>query len=107
MSIDLRTITGKAVDPPAKPSPSRKETRSQAGDSPPASDSVQLTDVAAKLKQAQEALAAGSVIDTDLVARVADALQSGSYKIDAEQIAEKMIEMERQLPGAEGMTLSE
>ncbi len=98
MSIDLRSVTGKAVDPTAKPSASRKQARPQGDNKSPSSDLVELTDVAARLKQAEEAMVTGNVINTDLVARVAGALQSGTYEIDAEHIAEKMIEMERRLP---------
>jgi negative regulator of flagellin synthesis FlgM len=97
MPIDLRPVTSKAIDPvtgkPASPhtsAPQRTDGRTE-------SDSVALTDAAARLKQAQKALANTAVIDIELVTRVANQLAAGTYEIDAEHIAEKIIEMERQL----------
>ncbi len=107
MSIDLRSITGKTVDPTLKPSAAGKEARQHGGERSSVSDSVQITDVATRIKQAAEAMATGVVIDTDLVSRVANALQSGTYEIDAERIAEKIVELEGQLPGLEAVNEAE
>jgi len=107
MSIDLRSVTGKVIDPALKPPGVKKEMRQQGGGDLPVSDSVEITDVASRLKQAAEAMATGAVIDTALVSRVADALQAGAYEINAERIAEKIIELEGQLPGLEAVNGSE
>ncbi len=99
MAIDLRTVTGKAIDPATgKPLPRQKAPARTNSESPPQADAVSLTETVEKLRDASKALASGAVIDTELVARVADALNAGTYAVDAEQIAAKMIEMERQLP---------
>lgn len=98
MPIDLRPVPGKVIDPATgKPAALRPNLPQQADGRTEASDSVALTDAAARLKQAQAALASAAVINTELVARVAGMLQAGTYEIDAEHIAEKIIEMERQL----------
>ncbi|GAB6067186.1 hypothetical protein JCM13664_05040 [Methylothermus subterraneus] len=97
MPIDLRPVTGKAIEPaPGKPQATRPSV-SPRPENQTESDAVALTEAAARLKQAQAALASAAVVDTELVARVAQQLASGTYRIDAERIAEKIIEMERQL----------
>ncbi len=98
MPIDLRSVTGRAIDPATgKPAALRPNSTQQTDDRSAESDSVVLTETAARLKQAQAALASAAVVDTELVARVAAMLQAGTYEIDAERIAEKIIEIERQL----------
>ncbi|HEB78678.1 MAG TPA: flagellar biosynthesis anti-sigma factor FlgM [Methylothermaceae bacterium] len=98
MTIDLRAVTGRAIDSTTGgPSPTRK-TESKKNAQPSTSDSLALTDTVARLMEAEQALSSGSVIDMELVARVAQALQEGSYEIDAERIAEKLLELEHQLP---------
>lgn len=99
MAIDLRSVTGKAIDPVTGKSPSlRKAAPDSSESSVSQSDTVALTETAAKLREAGQTLVANSVIDSELVARVANALQSGDYEIDAERIAEKILELEKKLP---------
>lgn len=98
MPIDLRPVTGRVIDPATgKPAALRPSSPQKADGRTAESDSVALTEAAARLKQAQAALTSAAVVDTELVARVAAMLQAGTYEIDAEHIAEKIIEMERQL----------
>ncbi len=98
MPIDLRPVTGGVIDPATgKPAALRPSSTQKTDGRTAESDSVALTDTAARLKQAQAALASAAVIDAELVARVANQLAAGTYEIDAEHIAEKIIEMERQL----------
>ncbi|WP_022949434.1 flagellar biosynthesis anti-sigma factor FlgM [Methylohalobius crimeensis] len=95
MPIDLRPIIGKAIDPATdKSTVSRKHAPQNTDNRSRELDSVALTDTAARLKQA---MASGAVINTALIERVAGQLEAGTYEIDAEHIAEKMIEMERRL----------
>ncbi len=102
MAIDLRTVTGKAVDPATGKPLSRQKTPAEtSSESPAQADAVSLTDAATKLREASQAFVSEAVIDTALVARVASALNAGTYEIDAEQIAAKIIEMEAQLPAEE------
>ncbi|MCX8048205.1 MAG: flagellar biosynthesis anti-sigma factor FlgM [Methylohalobius sp.] len=99
MPIDLRSVTGKAVVPISDKSQTPRANalpKSETGQTAEA-DSLALTDIASRLKQAQAALANAPVIDLELVARVANQLEAGTYEINAERIAEKIIEMERQL----------
>ncbi|XSG84381.1 MAG: flagellar biosynthesis anti-sigma factor FlgM [Methylohalobius sp. ZOD2] len=95
MPIDLRPITGKTIDPATdKSTVSRKHAPQNTDNRSRELDSVALTDTAAQLKQA---MASAAVINTTLIERVAGQLEAGTYEIDAEHIAEKMIEMERRL----------
>lgn len=61
-------------------------------------DSVEITTVARELKNALTSMSSTPVIDTKRVEAVRTALANGNYRIDAETIAEKMIQMERSLP---------
>ena len=58
-------------------------------------DSVAITAVAQEIKKTLEASSSSTVIDMDRVAAVKKALAEGSYQINAESIANKMIEHEQ------------
>ncbi|BCX87688.1 negative regulator of flagellin synthesis FlgM [Methylomarinovum tepidoasis] len=97
MTINLRALTGKLEPTNTGPgAPHKPETKTGARQSD--SDSLALTDTATRLKEAEQALSRADVIDMARVTRVANALQDGSYQIDAEQIAEKLLELDSQLP---------
>lgn len=61
-------------------------------------DSLKFTETAKDLKQAFAALDSVPVINTDRVKQARDAISSGTYQVDAEKIAEQMIEIEKSLP---------
>jgi negative regulator of flagellin synthesis FlgM len=62
-----------------------------------ASDSVRLTGEAAGLQTLQRELSQAPAIDAARVQAVKDALQNGSYRIDPDAIAGRMLELDRQL----------
>jgi negative regulator of flagellin synthesis FlgM len=62
-------------------------------------DSVVITAAAKEIKKALESSSSGSVIDFERVAAVKKALADGSYQINAEKIAEKMIQHEKSMSG--------
>jgi negative regulator of flagellin synthesis FlgM len=64
------------------------------------SDRVTLTDAAAKLHDLSRQLADEPFVDTQRVDRIKQQLADGSYKIDAAQIADKLLEQEQSLRGA-------
>ncbi|MDH5822740.1 flagellar biosynthesis anti-sigma factor FlgM [Luteimonas sp. RD2P54] len=66
--------------------------------SPPA-DSLRLTGEAAGLQALQRDLATGPAVDQGRVDAVREALQNGSYRIDPEAIASRMLDLDRQLDG--------
>ncbi len=63
----------------------------------PGGDLVKLTDTASSLQQIEKQMASEPAVDPARVAAVKDALAAGDYKIDAERVAEKFIEVERAL----------
>ena len=61
-------------------------------------DSLKYTAAAKDLRQALANLDTIPVINAERVATVKAELENGSYRIDAEQIAEKLMSLEKQLP---------
>ena len=57
-------------------------------------DSIDLTANTARINRALESAAALPVIDNDRVASVKQALANGTYRIDAEKIAQKMTQFD-------------
>lgn len=64
-----------------------------------AGDSVRLTDEAASLQAVQRDLSAAPAIDPARVQAVRQALESGTYRIDAQAIAQRMLDLDGQLGG--------
>ncbi len=54
--------------------------------------------MAQEIKKAFELSSSVSIIDVDRVAAVKKALADGSYQVNAEKIAEKMIQYEKLMP---------
>lgn len=72
-----------------------------AGDSPArpveAADSLRLTGEAASMQALQRELSNAPAIDNARVQAVRDALDNGSYRINPETIAQRMLELDGQL----------
>mgnify|MGYP004721954461 CR=1 FL=1 len=75
------------------------EDRSRPVDSVASPDSLRLTGEAAGLQTLQRELSAAPAIDSSRVEAVRAALQDGSYKIDADAIASRMLDLDQQLAG--------
>lgn len=60
-------------------------------------DQVSLTPTAQQLRSLEEQVAAQPVVDTQKVNAVKDALANGSFEINAERIAGKMMSLEKAL----------
>ncbi|NOT11306.1 MAG: flagellar biosynthesis anti-sigma factor FlgM [Methylococcaceae bacterium] len=61
-------------------------------------DSIAITAIAKEIHRAFESSSASSAIDFDRVAAVKKALADGSYTINAEKVAEKLIQFEKLMP---------
>jgi negative regulator of flagellin synthesis FlgM len=61
-------------------------------------DSLKFTETAKELKQAFAALDSVPVINSDRVKQARDAISAGTYQVDAEKIAEQMVQFEKSLP---------
>ena len=68
-----------------------------AGNVPPAGDQVTLTGSARLLQKLSEAVAGAPVVNAAKVASVKLAIQNGTYKVDAGQVADKLMKFERGL----------
>lgn len=62
-----------------------------------ASDQLSLTTSAQLLKELSEAVESSSGFDRDRVAAIKQALEDGSYRVDAARIADKLLKLEDQL----------
>jgi len=62
-------------------------------------DSVRLTDEATQLQAMQRDLSAAPAIDAARVQAVREALENGSYRIDPNAIASRMLDLDQQLRG--------
>jgi negative regulator of flagellin synthesis FlgM len=60
-------------------------------------DSLRLTGEAASLQAMQRELSSASAVDGNRVQAVREALQAGTYQVNAEAIADGMLSLERQL----------
>jgi negative regulator of flagellin synthesis FlgM len=63
----------------------------------PTGDQVTLTGSARLLQKLGEAVAGAPVVNAAKVANVKQALQSGTYKVDPAQVADKLLKFERGL----------
>ena len=61
------------------------------------SDKVSLTSTAARLKDLERQLADQSPVDSNRVNAMKTALSSGEFKVDAERVADKMMNFESSL----------
>ncbi|MEQ4573713.1 MAG: flagellar biosynthesis anti-sigma factor FlgM [Gammaproteobacteria bacterium] len=64
-----------------------------------AGDSLRLTGEASHLQAVQRNLSQAPAIDANRVQAVKDALQSGSYKVNADTIASRLLDLDKQLGG--------
>ncbi len=60
-------------------------------------DNVELTGTAKKLQQAEKLIADTGDVNKQKVAEVKLAIQNGSYRVDAEQVANKLLAMDEAL----------
>ncbi len=66
---------------------------------PPAGDSVTLTESARQLQKLSEAVAAAPTVDAARVESVKRAIAQGTYEVNAERVADKLLAANRELPG--------
>ena len=62
-----------------------------------ASDTVTLTNSARSLQKIEEAVAKAPIVNAAKVAAVKQAVQAGTYQIDAGRVADKLLKFERGL----------
>lgn len=62
-------------------------------------ENVSLSNQAKNLKQLEQKLGDYPEMDDDRIEQIRSALESGTYKIDAEKLAQKMLEMDESIFG--------
>jgi len=98
----IESITGKPVGTPL---PAKSAVKDSSGlkdklANGVAEDTVEITATAQDIKSATAASAAAPVVNEDRVAAIKAAVQSGSYQVNAERVAEKMLQLDDQLPNS-------
>jgi negative regulator of flagellin synthesis FlgM len=99
MTID--SITGRAHSPLTIKTPQKTGIDSEKNvsvKSTEKNDSIAITEMAQAIKKAFESSSSATIVDAERVATVKKALADGSYQINAERIAEKMIQYDKLMP---------
>ena len=84
---------------PSVPAVGGVESHSPAG---PAGDSVSLTDTALRLAALQEKIATLPEVDASRVTELRQAIEQGQYRADPAAIADRLLQLERDLGVAGG-----
>ena len=87
-----RQIAGTGNEPADNPAAEKKSSESASGH-----DQLSLTDTARQLQALQDQVKDMPTVDSQRVDAIKAAIADGSYQVDANRIAEKMISMERSL----------
>ncbi|HEC11730.1 MAG TPA: flagellar biosynthesis anti-sigma factor FlgM [Acidiferrobacteraceae bacterium] len=101
-------ITGSTVNPnPANGGETSDVRREQGGPATPtrppetgqssAADTVSLTETASQLQQLESELASLPVVDTNRVEAIRQSIQSGSFEVDANRVADRLTSLESDL----------
>ena len=74
----------------------REDTQAQQGESerPAAADKISLTDTFSRLQKLEQRLADLPVVDGQRVEALKKAIAEGSYKVDAERVAQELLALE-------------
>lgn len=98
MVIDLNSSSSQhALSARGKVSTQRSSSAVSVTDTPASTakpDIVQLSDTAKALKVADARIAATPDVNAERVAQLRASIEEGSYQVNAERIAQKMIDME-------------
>lgn len=74
-----------------------ESARSAGGEESTRTDAVALTDTAVRLKRIEAGLAEQPEVDQARVDAVRERIESGDYKVDGNEIARRLLQMEQQL----------
>lgn len=88
-------VTDIASQARTAPQPATDKTEKPAGEQAARSDQVSLTPKAQQLRGLDEQIANQPVVDAERVNAVKEALANGSYEIDSDRIAGKMMDLEK------------
>jgi len=100
MAIEIKGVPNSLLTPAGENSEvkgprSEPTAAQQATGAPTTGDTVTITDTAARLSRLESTLAQVPVVDTQRVESIQRALANGTYEINPERIADKLLAMER------------
>lgn len=98
MSIDINGITSAKVSAPTDDSKLKQQVEQQTSNPDTAksstADTVSLSDNAVQLGKIDNSAITAPVVDAQRVEQVKQAISDGTYKVDAEKIADKLMQFE-------------
>lgn len=101
MSAKVSGVTSNPSVPAAKNGAGQRQVApntTQATGAASATDSVEITETASHLVTVEQGLAEVPVVNPGRVAQVRSALESGTYRVSPERIANKLLQYDRLLP---------
>ena len=96
-SEPIAPIKGSNSNAAVTDKPQRGENSAASVAAPQSGDTVTLTNSARSLQKIEETVAKAPVVNAAKVAAVKQAVNSGTYQIDAGRIADKLLQFERGL----------
>ncbi len=95
--MTIQSLTDKAnnVVLPSKLNQAEKVTKTDINSTEQAKDTVDITAVAKEITKALESSESTASVNKEHVTAIQNAIADGSYSVNAENIAEKMIQMEQ------------
>jgi len=96
--MSIQSLTGKANNTilPAKSNQTEKVQNTEINSTEQAKDTVDITAVAKEITKAFEISESPAPINSERVTAIKNALAEGTYSVNAEKIAEKMVQMEQE-----------
>ncbi|VAW53079.1 hypothetical protein MNBD_GAMMA06-1944 [hydrothermal vent metagenome] len=98
MSIDINGLSTPKVQAPADDSqlkqPAEKQPATVETGQSSAADTVSLSDNARQLGKLDNTSVAAPVVDTKRVEQIKQSIESGSYEVNAEKVADKLMQFE-------------
>lgn len=106
MSVDLNGIGQGQVntqrttaEKPASAQNTKQAAPEQAKAQSARGENVNLSSQAKNLKQLEQKLGDYPEMDDDRIEQIRSALENGTYKVDAEKVAQKMLDMDKSIFG--------
>ena len=81
----------------AKATSSQGEARAEGADKSSSADTVNITQSGLLMAKLEEVVQSTPIVDTERVAALKEALASGTYEIDDQRIADRLLRLEREL----------
>lgn len=97
LKIDPSVTTSAVAGSRSKPAGASQASAPARQPAPAATDSVRLTDGAQRLQQLQQALASTADTDPQRIASVRQAIDNGSYTVNAGAVAARLTRLEWEL----------